>query len=139
VASRRPRQSRILRSESAAAAPARGLAVVNASHASAADHAHCARHARRLERSDRIRFDFSLGGARGTYKRRSVTLATLSADLLQVRSDRCLPVAAHSIRGDVVKQPDAPNHSPMERERISAGTVLAWVGRPRCNSPPRRW
>jgi len=82
-----------------------------------------------------FRFDISFG-APPAYRAQTMerALATLSADLLQFGSDRFLPVAASSIRAaidDVVKLLDAADVSRAERDRIFAGTALAWLGRPR--------
>lgn len=82
-----------------------------------------------------FRFDLSFG-APPAFREQMIerALATLSADLLQFGSDRFLPCDASSVASaidDVVKLLDGVAATPAARERIFAGTALAWLRRPR--------
>jgi uncharacterized protein len=82
-----------------------------------------------------FRFDISFG-APPAFREQMIgrALATLSAELLQFGSDRFLPCPASAVRSavdDVVKLLDTAGATTADRDRVFAGTALAWLRRPR--------
>lgn len=81
-----------------------------------------------------FRFDLSFG-APPAFREQMIerALATLSADLLQFGSDRFLPCSAETVASaidEVVKLLDTAGATTQQRNRIFAGTALAWLRRP---------